>query len=91
MYLVKTSPKVDEHIEDYKKAGNKIALARIDRIFEELAVHPETGIDKPERLKHAYSGFWARAIDKKNRMTYQIKETEVIVLVLTAKGHYGDK
>ncbi|MCL2132671.1 MAG: Txe/YoeB family addiction module toxin [Lentimicrobiaceae bacterium] len=90
-YDVTILQKAKEDILFYKSAGNKIALARIDRIIEELALHPEFGIGKPKKLKNDKEERWARRIDDKNRMTYQIKETEVIVNVLTARGHYDDK
>jgi toxin YoeB len=90
-YIVDISPKAEEHILSYKKAGNKIALARIERIVEELKVHPETGIGKPEKKKHNYSGYWSREIDKKNRMIYEINKNVITVFVISAKGHYDDK
>ena len=82
-YLVISSKDANEDIEAYKKAGNKIALKRIKRIYEELKEHPETGIGKPEKLKHDPDERWSRRIDKKNRMTYQIKENIITVLVLS--------
>ena len=36
-------------------------------------------------------GQWSRSITKKHRLVYQINEYEVIVLVLSAYGHYDDK
>ena len=33
----------------------------------------------------------SRRISDRHRMVYTINETEVIVLILTAYGHYGDK
>ena len=90
-YIVDILPEAKEHILSYKKAGNKIALARIDRILEELKVHPETGIGRPEKKKYNLSGFWSREIDKKNRMLYKIEENIVTVSVISAMGHYDDK
>ena len=37
------------------------------------------------------SGQWSLRISKRHRLVYEIQDTEVIVLVLTAYGHYGDK
>ncbi len=37
------------------------------------------------------SGFYSRRISHKHRLVYQILEEKVIVLVLAAQGHYGDK
>jgi len=90
-YRVIILPEAEKDILAYKKAGNKIALAKIKRILKELEVHPKTGIGKPEKLKYGYSGCWSREIDKKNRMRYEIKETEIIVEVISAMGHYDDK
>jgi len=90
-YRVIILPEAEKDILAHKKAGNKVALTRIKRILEELAVHPETGIGKPEKLKYGYSGQWSREIDKKNRMRYEIKETEITVDVISVISHYGDK
>jgi len=37
------------------------------------------------------AGFWRFRITDKHRLVYRIFETEVVVLVLTAYGHYEDK
>ena len=66
----------------YKKALKLIA---------ELYEHPRTGTGKPEQLTGNRSGQWSRRISNKHRLIYEIHDTEVIVLVLTAYGHYGDK
>ena len=67
------------------------AFAKAQRFLEELKVHPKTGTGHPEPLRGDKAGQWSRQITKKHRMVYEIRETEVIVLVLTAYGHYGDK
>jgi toxin YoeB len=90
-YIVEFLPKAKEHLAAYKKSGNKIALAKIDRIIEELELHPQTGIGKPEKMKHKEKEQWSRRIDQKNRMTYKIEENIVTVTVISAMGHYDDK
>ena len=90
-YIIKYLPRAEEHLLAYKIAGNKIALARIKRIEEELKEHPETGIGNPKQLKHNYSGYWSRDIDKKNRMVYEIDENIITVSIHSAIGHYDDK
>ena len=61
------------------------------RLIEELKEHPKTGTGKPELLKGMSTATWSRHITKKHRLIYEIHDTEVLVLVLTAYGHYGDK
>ena len=90
-YIVITLPEADEDKKSYKKAGNNVAIERIERIYKELEEHPETGIGKPEKLKYDVRKRWSRRIDKKNRMTYQIRENIVTVLVLSLMDHYDDK
>ena len=60
-------------------------------MIEELKEHPKTGTGKPEQLKGDRAGQWSRRITKKHRLIYTIQDTEVIVLVLNAYGHYDDK
>ena len=90
MYKLRTLPEAKEDIESYKKSGNKAVLKRIKRILGELEEHPEFGIGNPERLKYGYSGYWSREIDKKNRMVYEIREIEIVVVIISAKDHYDD-
>ena len=56
-----------------------------------LNEHPRTGTGKPEPLSGNRAGQWSRRISKKHRLVYEIHDTEVVVLVLTAYGHYDDK
>ncbi|WP_238542139.1 Txe/YoeB family addiction module toxin [Cecembia lonarensis] len=53
--------------------------------------HPETGTGKPEKLKYYRQNIWSRRIDRKHRLVYLIEETKIVVTVLGAYGHYGDK
>ena len=71
---------------DEPKAYQK-ALQLISELYE----HPRTGTGKPEPLSSNRAGEWSRRITKKHRLVYEIHDTEVVVLVLTAYGHYGDK
>ena len=67
------------------------AFKKLGKLLEELMEHPRTGTGKPEQLKGDRSGQWSRHITDKHRLVYRINDTEVIVLVLTAYGHYDDK
>lgn len=74
--LAKSEPKV------FKKA---------QRFIEELKTHPKTGLGHPEPLKGKPENRWSRELTKKHRLVYRIYETEVVVLVISAYGHYDDK
>jgi toxin YoeB len=57
----------------------------------ELAKTPFEGEGKPEPLKHNYSKYWSRRINRKNRIIYRVDENVVTVFVISAMGHYDDK
>lgn len=67
------------------------AFAKAQLLINELRDHPRTGTGKPEPLSGDRAGQWSRRITKKHRLVYEIHDKEVLVLVLTAYGHYEDK
>lgn len=90
-YVVEISQLANTHIKIFKKSGQKILLKKIERLLEELEVHPFEGTGNPEALKYGKSGKWSRRIDQKHRLIYQVFEEEVFVEVISAFGHYDDK
>ena len=80
-------------IEDAKRLRREEpkAFQKLLKLEAELKEHPRTGTGKPEPLSGDRTGEWSRRITQKHRLVYEIHDTEVIVLVLTAYGHYGDK
>ncbi|WP_297337077.1 Txe/YoeB family addiction module toxin [Algoriphagus sp.] len=80
-----------EDIEKLKKTGNKVILKKLFSLIQELKQHPETGTGEPERLKHYQLNTWSRRIDRKHRLVYLIDGTKIVVTILGAYGHYGDK
>jgi len=64
---------------------------KLTKLLIELSEHPTTGTGHPHQLKGDKSGQWARSITKKHRLVYEIRETEVIVIIISAYGHYDDK
>lgn len=89
-YSVALSDEARKHLKLWHKSGNKVVIKRIERIIRELEEHPQTGIGKPEQLKYQMTGLWSRKLDDKNRIVYDIRESEVSVYILSAKGHYTD-
>ena len=67
------------------------AFAKAKALIEELRTHPQTGTGHPEQLRGDRAGQWSRRITKKHRLVYTINQSEVIVLVIAAYGHYSDK
>lgn len=90
-YTIQFSKTALADIKKHKKSGDKSTLKRIEKLLNELMEHPTTGTGQPEMLKHNLSGLYARRINKQHRLVYAINEEIIIVHVLSAWSHYGDK
>lgn len=67
------------------------AFKKLLKLEAELREHPRTGTGHPEQLKGNRSDQWSRHITARHRLVYEIHDTEVVVLVLTAYGHYDER
>ena len=67
------------------------SFTKLMKMVDELKEHPMTGTGKPEYLKHDKRGVWSRRITQKHRLIYKIYNNVVVVEVVSAYGHYGDK
>ena len=90
LYKVLTTREADEGFARLAKDEPKV-FQKAQKFIQELREHPKTGTGHPEPLKGKPEGRWSRQITKKHRLVYRIFETEVIVLILTAYGHYDNK
>lgn len=90
LYEVRFTPEANIGLAKLAKHEPK-TFAKVQRLIDELRTHPKTGIDHPEPLKGLPEGRWSRQITKKHKLVYRVFETEVVVIVLTAYGHYDDK
>lgn len=48
--------------------------------------NPETGLGKPELLKHELSGFWSRRLSQYDRLIYKFDEKYIYIFAIG--GHY---
>lgn len=90
-YIIKLMPEALQDITELKNSGNKSVIIKIEKLLLELAEHPATGTGQIEALRGNLSGYWSRRIDKFNRLIYKIEDEIVTVIVVAAKGHYGQK
>lgn len=87
-YNLRLSNQAIEDLRYFKRSGQLAIVKKIGVLLHELEEHPYTGIGKPEQLRFELSGHWSRRITQEHRMTYRVEETEVLVEVLTMRGHY---
>ena len=64
------------------------AISKLYRLIDELREHPRTGTGQVEQLKHFKNETWSRRITREHRLVYEIHDYEVLVLVISAYGHY---
>lgn len=74
--------------EDYlfwQKTDKKM-LKRINEIIKDIVRNPFNGIGSPEPLKHNWTGYWSRRIDKEHRLVYKV--TEAAIIIAQCRYHY---
>lgn len=91
IYSVILTKLADEHLEQFRKAGDKASMKKVDALLDELREYPYIGTGKPEELKGNLAGLWSRRINAKDRLVYKVEEDIVTVTVVQARGHYSDK
>ena len=69
----------------WQKTDKKI-IRRINTLIKETKRSPFEGIGKPERLKHALSGYWSRRINDEHRFVYKVTEDSIQIAQL--RYHY---
>lgn len=90
MYTVNYTKRAQSDLIKLKR-NEPASFKKLTKLLNELAEHPRTGTGHPEQLKGDRCNQWSRRITEKHRLVYEILDTEVIVLVLTAYGHYEER
>ena len=90
-YKVMLSDRAEHDILRHRVLGSRAILQKIRTLLLELEDHPRTGTGKPELLVGCRKGQWSRRITQKHRLIYEIHESIVTVLLLSAWGHYDAK
>lgn len=91
-YLVQLSLKALQDLKDIKKSGRKSDLKKIQELLLEIEEEPRKGLGLPEHLKYFKNReIWSRRLNQKNRLVYEIFETDTLIVVIQALGHYSDK
>jgi len=89
-YTIRFSDEAEKVIAKYKKS-NPVAYKKISRLLIEISEHPREGTGHPEPLIKGNSVTYSRRISANNRLIYDVYDDIVVVLILSAEGHYGDK
>lgn len=80
------SPDAQEDIRYWSKSGNKSIQKKIQELLKVILETPFEGIGKPEALKHSFTGYWSRRINKEHRIIYLVVDDKIHIFSL--RGHY---
>ena len=70
----------------YWQQQDKQMLKRINLLIKDIQRQPFVGIGDPEPLRHNWSGYWSRRIDKEHRLVY--KATDDLLIIAQCRYHY---
>ena len=70
----------------YWQQQDKQMLKRINLLIKDIQQQPFVGIGDPEPLRHNWSGYWSRRIDKEHRLVY--KATDDLLIIAQCRYHY---
>lgn len=70
----------------YWQATGKQTLKRINSLIKDIERNPLQGLGSPEPLRHNWSGYWSRRIDREHRLVYKA-DGETIIIV-QCRYHY---
>lgn len=70
----------------YWQREDKAMLKRVNELIRDIEPNGNSGIGKPEPLKHELSGFWSRRINDAHRLIYSIDDNNISII--SCRGHY---
>ncbi|MEJ2445381.1 MAG: Txe/YoeB family addiction module toxin [Exilibacterium sp.] len=70
----------------YWQQTNKKTFKRIKTLIKDIQRQPFEGLGDPEPLKHNWSGYWSRRIDRERRLVYKVTDTATVIV--QCRYHY---
>ena len=70
----------------YWQKVDKKTLKRVNALIKAIQRQPFEGLGDPEPLKHNWSGYWSRRIDREHRLVYKV--TEAALIIVQCRYHY---
>jgi len=72
----------------YWQTQDRKTLKRINQLIQDIDRNGNSGIGKPEPLKHKLQGWWSRRIDDEHRLVYRVEGNEI--QIMSCRFHYGE-
>lgn len=70
----------------YWQTNDKQMLKRINTLITAIQREPFTGLGKPEPLRHQWTGYWSRRMDREHRLVYKV--TADALIIVQCRYHY---
>ncbi len=70
----------------YWQQTDKKILKRINTLIKDIDGQPFEGLGNPESLRHHWSGFWSRRINREHRLVYQVSDG--VITIVQCRYHY---
>ena len=70
----------------YWQQTDKKTLKRINTLIKDIKRNAFEGLGDPEPLKHNWTGYWSRRIDRQHRLVYKV--TDETIIVVQCRYHY---
>ncbi len=70
----------------YWQQTDKKTLKRINALIKDIQRQPFDGLGDPEPLKHNWSGYWSRRINREHRLVYKV--TDEAIIIVQCRYHY---
>ncbi len=59
-----------------------LSASKVDALIDSILQNPESGIGKPEQLRHQNLTLWSRRISVRDRLIYQFTDDEIYIIQL---------
>lgn len=63
----------------YWQAADKKIMKRINTLIKDIQRHPFDGVGNPEPLKHQWSSYWSRRINREHRLVYKVSDDTITI------------
>ncbi len=63
-----------------------LSASKVDALIDSILQNPESGIGKPEQLRHQSLNLWSRRISVRDRLIYQF--TDDVSYIIQLMEHY---
>lgn len=66
--------------------NDKKKLKRVNQLIKDIMRNPFSSIGEPEPLRHNWTGYWSRRIDREHRIVYKYEDEKI--QIVKCRFHY---